>query len=80
MKVYFVMPAPRGYDGVTVLMHGESLPIEAFTQRSEAEAFAKQKASEQRGQQFWVIAGEPRTAFSSDPVPVFEQPPTIGDL
>ncbi|MEL4069934.1 hypothetical protein WKW50_07275 [Ochrobactrum sp. GPK 3] len=77
MKVYFVMPAPIGQDDIFVMMYGETLPVEAFFQRCDAEDFAKRKAAENRGEQFWIVEGDPMTSFASDPVPVFERKPEI---
>ncbi len=85
MKIYIVMHAPIGDEDLPVFVYGRYFGDQTwlpdfYSNKPDAEDAAKRKAAEYPGEQFWVVEGEPTTAFSSQPVPVFEQKPAFGEI
>lgn len=80
MEIYFVTPAPAQCGDVRVLRDDDKTPVESFLSRNDAEDFAQRMARRFPGVQFWVMASAVTKAFISDPLPVRECTPAVGEF
>ncbi|MGX5710490.1 hypothetical protein [Brucella lupini] len=80
MNIYFVTPAPTQGGDIRVLQDDEKTPIVGFLSHEEAEDFAQRMARRFPGLQFWVMEGTATKAFITDPLPVRECVPAVGEF
>lgn len=80
MNIYFVTPAPAQSGDIRVLQDDEKTPIVSFLDQEEAECFAQCMARRFPGVQFWVMEGAATKAFITDPLPVRECTPAVGEF
>lgn len=80
MNIYFVTPAPAQGGDICVLQDDEKTPIMGFASVDDAEDMAQRMARRYPGLQFWVMEGTATKAFTTDPLPVRECTPAVGEF
>ncbi len=80
MNIYFVTPAPAQGGDICVLQDDEKTPLVSFLDQEEAGDFAQRMARRFPGTQLWVMEGTATKAFITDPLPVRECTPAVGEF